>query len=121
MKTWFIIDFFASIPWEIFIKSDEATSSGSKTQNKATRKSAKMTKYFKIPKLLRMARLLRAFNKYARFYALTLVVLGMVVTLHVGACMIAQALEICVAEFLIFNDEVRLMPASSLAIRSSHV
>ena len=64
-----------------------------------------MTKYFKIPKLLRMARLLRAFNKYARFYALTLVVLGMIVTLHVGACMIAQALEICTAEFLIFDED----------------
>ena len=61
----------------------------------------KMSKYFKIPKLLRMARLLRAFNKYARFYALTLVILGMIVTLHCGACILGQTLSICEAEYII--------------------
>ena len=141
LKSWFIIDFFASVPWEVFVGSDEEvrlpyggemqTDKGrktphytpynphqltqpsqplhsqvgkSKTANKAQRKSVKMSKYFKIPKLLRMARLLRAFNKYARFYALTLVVLGMLVSLHVGACLVAKALEICTAEFWVDLD-----------------
>jgi len=101
-KSWFIIDFVASVPWEIFVGEDQAT--GSKTANKASRKSVKMSKYFKIPKLLRMARLLRAFNKYARFYALTLVILGMIVTVHVGACLIAKVLEICTEEFWVDLD-----------------
>ena len=35
LKTWFVIDFFASIPWEIFIGQEET---GSKTQDKAARK-----------------------------------------------------------------------------------
>jgi hyperpolarization activated cyclic nucleotide-gated potassium channel 2 len=96
LKSWFLIDAFASIPWERFV--DDATTS---KQNKNTRKSLKITKYFKIPKLLRIARLLRAFNKYARFYALTLVVLGMATTLHCAACMIAWTLDICSAPFLI--------------------
>jgi len=51
-----------------------------------------------------MARLLRAFNKYARFYALTLVILTMVATLHIGACLICSTLEICEQYFLLETE-----------------
>jgi len=117
LKSWFLIDFFASVPWEIFLAEGQ-DGTGSKTANKASRKSVKMSKYFKIPKLLRMARLLRAFNKYARFYALTLVVLGMLVTLHVGACLIAKALEICTGE--VRRSEERRLERSDSSIPPSN-
>lgn len=51
-----------------------------------------------------MARLLRAFNKYARFYALTLVVLTLAASLHIGACLICSTLEICEESFLVDLD-----------------
>ena len=101
LKTWFAIDFVASIPWEAFIATQAVSEDSSDSKKKATRKSVKMSKYFKIPKLLRMARLLRVFHKYARFYALTLVILWMILTVHVGACLVSFGLEICTGEFFV--------------------
>ena len=110
LSSWFVIDFFASVPWEYILLNfdDSAYAEADTKAKKAMRKSMKMSKYFKIPKLLRMARLLRAFNKYARFYALTLVILGMLVTLHCGACILGQTLSICDATFVVDvnNDNI---------------
>ena len=107
VSSWFLIDFFASIPWEYILASGESISDT--MDKKSARKSLKLSKYFKIPKLLRMARLLRAFNKYARFYALTLVILTMVATLHIGACLMCSTLAICEEYYLIDYDNTNTL------------
>jgi len=57
-QTYLFVDVVASVPWEYFI----AATSGASTTGGA-RKSLKLTKYFKIPKLLRMTRVIRFFSK----------------------------------------------------------
>ena len=55
-RTYFFIDFVASVPWERLIMEGNTSTGGA-------RKSLKLTKYFKIPKLLRMTRVIRFFSK----------------------------------------------------------
>ena len=46
LSTYFLIDFVASVPWEYFLEGTNSTD----------RKSLKLIKYFKIPKLMRISR-----------------------------------------------------------------
>ncbi|GMH85024.1 hypothetical protein TL16_g10099 [Triparma laevis f. inornata] len=93
LRTYFIVDFIASVPWEYF------------TNNSSTdRKSLKLIKYFKLPKLMRISRMIRFFNKYTRFYGLTLSIMSMFVLVHFEGTLTAGVLaDVCVE-----NDNIYL-------------
>jgi CRP-like cAMP-binding protein len=89
LQSYFIVDFMASFPWESVFASG---STDLKTGGVSNRKSLKLFKYFKLPKLMRISRMIRFFNKYARFYGLTLSVVTLFVAVHFCACLIAASL-----------------------------
>ena len=72
---WFWIDLFASIPYEAFVST-----------SKMTRKTLKMVKWFKIPRLLRIGKMLRLMKEHAKFYGPIAVALGYVLSVNFAAC-----------------------------------
>jgi uncharacterized membrane protein len=59
------------------------------------RKTIKLAKLQKLPKLLRVARLLKLLGKYSKFYSLILTVLGLVLSVHLYACLWIGLSSIC--------------------------
>ena len=83
---WFWIDIIASIPFEIFMSGVE---------NKSQRKAIKMTKYFKIPRLMRMGRVLKYLRKYAKYSGAFIVIFGFVLSCHFAACTWTMMFDLC--------------------------
>ena len=72
IKTWFLIDLLAAIPFDIL-----APTAGQTLQ---------VFKYLRLPKLLRMGRLLRVIRKRARYYGILVNVLAFIMFWHFWSC-----------------------------------
>ena len=86
LTTWFLIDFLGTFPFELFVKSDSASS----------RKSLKLIKYFKIPKLLRISRLMKYIRDHKFVYDVFQVFVLVLTFLHVGACIWMLVISPCI-------------------------
>ena len=94
MQTYFLVDFVASVPWELFLGNFES----------ADRKTLKLVKYFKVPKLMRISRMIRFFSKYTRFYGLTLSMMSMLVLVHAQGCITAGVIaDVCFENDYLFQ------------------
>ena len=82
---WFWIDVFASIPFEMFMQNTD----------KNSRKSIKMVKWFKIPRLLRIGRLLKKMKGYARFYKVFLAIALFLWMVHFLGCIWMSIVSDC--------------------------
>ena len=87
LEFWFWIDVLACIPFEQLLEGIYP--------NKASRKAIKMVKWFKIPRLLRLGRLLRYAKEYAKYWAPTALFFGIFFLLHLAACSWVAALDPC--------------------------
>ena len=85
LGSWFIIDIIGSLPFEKFVP--DASS--------ASRKSVKIAKWAKIPKLLRAGRLLKYLKRYAKFYMLFLVIASLILLTHFIGCAWLTIVEPC--------------------------
>ncbi|KAF4320644.1 hypothetical protein BBO99_00005435 [Phytophthora kernoviae] len=81
-RTWFIVDLISNFPLVLFVPS-----SG---------KSLKIVKLQKIPKLLRIGRLLKYLREYAKYYNLIVSFLGLSMGLHFFACIWASLFNECI-------------------------
>ena len=72
-KTWFLVDFVATFPWNSFLPTSNFN-----------RKTIKLLKYVKLPKLLRLGRLLRHFQLYHKYTGVTSVILGLLFFTHIA-------------------------------------
>ncbi|POM70895.1 Hypothetical protein PHPALM_12612 [Phytophthora palmivora] len=93
--SWFIVDLISNFPLVLFVPS-----SG---------KSLKIVKLQKIPKLLRIGRLLKYLREYAKYYNLIVSFLGLAMGLHLFACLWASLFNECYGmggEMLCTNEEV---------------
>jgi hypothetical protein len=79
--SWFIVDLISNFPLVLFLQS-----SG---------KSLKIVKLQKIPKLLRIGRLLKYLREYAKYYNLLVSFLGLAMGLHLFACLWASLFNEC--------------------------
>ncbi|KAG3238267.1 hypothetical protein PI124_g16763 [Phytophthora idaei] len=79
--SWFIVDLVSNFPLVLFVQS-----SG---------KSLKIVKLQKIPKLLRIGRLLKYLREYAKYYNLIVSFLGLAMGLHLFACIWASLFNEC--------------------------
>jgi len=93
LQTYFLVDFVASVPWELFLGEFESSD----------RKSLKLVKYFKVPKLMRISRMIRFFSKYTRFYGLTLSMMSMLVLVHAQGCLTGTLADVCLENDYIFQ------------------
>lgn len=101
LESWFFIDIFASIPFELFFGAS----------SKTTRKSLKILKWLKIPKLLRVGRIFKYLKRYIKFYRVFLLVsLGVLLT-HLMCCFWLTIMDPC-----IFLDEDEDIPVPPLAM-----
>ncbi|KAI9988077.1 hypothetical protein PInf_024338 [Phytophthora infestans] len=80
-RSWFIVDLISNFPLVLFVQS-----SG---------KSLKIVKLQKIPKLLRIGRLLKYLREYAKYYNLIVSFLGLAMGLHLFACLWASLFNEC--------------------------
>ncbi|KAG7386701.1 hypothetical protein PHYPSEUDO_015381 [Phytophthora pseudosyringae] len=80
-RSWFIVDLISNFPLVLFVQS-----SG---------KSLKIVKLQKIPKLLRIGRLLKYLREYAKYYNLLVSFLGLAMGLHLFACLWASLFNEC--------------------------
>ncbi|KAL3667075.1 hypothetical protein V7S43_008017 [Phytophthora oleae] len=79
--SWFIVDLISNFPLVLFVPS-----SG---------KSLKIVKLQKIPKLLRIGRLLKYLREYAKYYNLLVSFFGLAMGLHLFACLWASLFNEC--------------------------
>ena len=91
---WFWIDIFASIPFEMFLENT----------TKATRKSVKMVKWFKIPRLLRIGRLLKQMKGYARFYKVFLAIALFLWMVHFLGCIWMSIVSPCGDDYVKYYE-----------------
>jgi len=81
MRTWLLIDLVSVLPLELLAATEQ-------TDFKTTRKSVKLaSKWLKIPKLLRLARVMKSWKRHIRFKPIVEVVAVSVLALHIGACL----------------------------------
>lgn len=83
---WFWIDIVATIPFELF---------GALFENKSSRKAIKLVKWFKIPRLMRLGRVLKYLRQYAKFYKLILVTFAMILSTHMFGCIFVAIVAPC--------------------------
>ncbi|KAL8003903.1 hypothetical protein Plhal703r1_c11g0057221 [Plasmopara halstedii] len=81
LHSWFIVDLISNFPLVLFVQS-----SG---------KSLKIVKLQKIPKLLRIGRLLKYLREYAKYYNLIVSFLGLAMGLHLFACLWVSLFNEC--------------------------
>jgi potassium voltage-gated channel Eag-related subfamily H protein 2 len=81
MTSWFIIDFIGSFPFSAL--------DSSKVSQKQGKSIKAFAKYWKIPKLLRLGRLVKYTVKYTQYFHLVKLLNLFVVSLHWNACMYA--------------------------------
>ncbi|KAG6602775.1 Voltage-gated Ion Channel (VIC) Superfamily [Phytophthora cinnamomi] len=79
--SWFIVDLISNFPLVLFMP--------------ASGKSLKIVKLQKIPKLLRIGRLLKYLREYAKYYNLIVSFLGLAMGLHLFACLWASLFNEC--------------------------
>jgi hypothetical protein len=90
---WFWVDIFATIPFELFLANT----------TKATRKSVKMVKWFKIPRLLRVGRILKQLKGYARFYKVFLAIALLIWCVHFMGCIWMSIITPCGDDYYDYN------------------
>lgn len=83
---WFWIDIIATIPFELF---------GALFANKSSRKAIKLVKWFKIPRLMRLGRVLKYLRQYAKFYSLIMVTFGIILMTHMFGCIFVACVNPC--------------------------
>ena len=83
---WFWIDIIATIPFELF---------GALFANKSSRKAIKLVKWFKIPRLMRLGRVLKYLRQYAKFYSLIMVSFGIILMTHMFGCIFVACVNPC--------------------------
>ncbi|OQR96460.1 Voltage-gated Ion Channel (VIC) Superfamily [Achlya hypogyna] len=101
-SVWFFVDAFSSFPLEFFLTSDTAASV-------STRHSVKLVKYFKIPKLLRLGRLLKNIHRYRGYSGIVTVFGSLFFCAHCAACVWIVLVVPCpdgAADGLCANDQV---------------
>ena len=103
LEFWFWIDVLACIPFEQILEG--------MYPNKASRKAIKMVKWFKIPRLLRLGRLLRYAKEYAKYWAPTALFFGVFFIMHLAACSWVGALDPC-GEFIVLRESFVLEDGS---------
>lgn len=81
LNSWFVVDLVSNFPLVLFVQS-----SG---------KSLKIVKLQKIPKLLRIGRLLKYLREYAKYYNLIVSFLALAMGLHLFACLWAILFNEC--------------------------
>jgi hypothetical protein len=86
LEFWFWIDIIATIPFELF---------GALFENKSSRKAIKLVKWFKIPRLMRLGRVLKYLRQYAKFYKLILVTFAMLLSTHMFGCIFVAIIAPC--------------------------
>lgn len=84
VTTWFTVDLLGTFPFERLINAKSSS-----------RKSLKLIKYFKIPKLLRVSRLLKYIRVHKHMYDIFQVIVLVLTCLHVGACFWMAVLNPC--------------------------
>lgn len=85
LSTWFLIDLLGTLPFEHMISAQEVSS----------RKSLKLAKYFKIPKLLRISRVMKYVRNHQHVYDFSKVLILIFTLLHIGACGWVMLLDPC--------------------------
>lgn len=96
LSTWFLIDAIGTFPFERLISGDVAS-----------RKTLKLTKYFKIPKLLRVSRLLKYVRNHNYVYDFSKVLVSIFTMLHLGACTWVLLLDPCEKDMINYaGDQV---------------
>ncbi|OQR88452.1 Voltage-gated Ion Channel (VIC) Superfamily [Thraustotheca clavata] len=101
-SVWFYIDAFSSFPFE-FIFSNDSTASVS------TRHTVKLMKYFKVPKLLRLGRLLKNLNRYKGYNGIVTVFGSLIYVSHFTSCVWVLLVNPCpdgTIEPLCSNDQM---------------
>ncbi|GBG29481.1 Cyclic nucleotide-gated olfactory channel [Hondaea fermentalgiana] len=98
LESWFFVDILASIPFELIFGS----------QSKTTRKSLKILKWLKIPKLLRIGRIFKYLRRYIKFYRLFILGALSMLFVHLFGCFWISIVEPCVV--LDDGDEVPEIP-----------
>ena len=83
---WFWIDIIATIPFEIF---------GTLFANKSSRKAIKLVKWFKIPRLMRLGRVVKYLRQYAKFYSLIMVTFAVILSTHMFGCIFVACINPC--------------------------
>lgn len=118
LTTWFVVDILAAIPFDIVVPS----------VNSSHRKTLKILKYFRLPKLLRMGRLLRVIRKRARYYGILINLLTFAILWHALSCAwIAITVDCDLTPFYctgenvwpIYTNTLKIMLASLLLKDSS--
>lgn len=84
LSTWFLVDALGTIPFEILISG-----------NVSSRKSLKLVKYFKIPKLLRVSRVMKYVRNHMYVYDFSKILLVIFTMLHFGACVWVMLVAPC--------------------------
>ena len=119
---WFLIDLLGTFPFEKIINGESAS-----------RKSLKVIKYFKIPKLLRISRMMKYFRVRRRVYDVFQVVVLVFTFLHFGACIWMLVLNPCDDEHMtsdicaqsevsnIYAESFHLSAAMMLGVSNFHV
>lgn len=86
LKTWFLIDFVACVPWERLLTlrfSNEQVS------------SVVILRWAKLPKLVRVFRLFKTLQRYVRYYNVTLLTVILIFISHFGTCIWINIFQIC--------------------------
>lgn len=125
LSTWFLIDAIGTFPFERLISGDIAS-----------RKSLKLTKYFKIPKLLRVSRLMKYVRNHNYVYDFSKVLVLIFTMLHLGACVWVLLLdpceegmanyagdEVCAQEnmYRMYSEALHLSAAMFLGVSNNHI
>eukprot|EP00948_MAST-09A_sp_MAST-9A-sp1_P002472 g2472.t1 len=91
--SWFLVDFIGVFPFESF--AFLFTEEGTKVTQKAGRKAVKMFKYFKLPKLLRVSRMLKVLVGFQRYYGIISGILVYFFSAHLFSCLWMAVLDPC--------------------------
>eukprot|EP00397_Hematodinium_sp_SG-2012_P012777 GEMP01012957.1.p1 GENE.GEMP01012957.1~~GEMP01012957.1.p1 ORF type:complete len:698 (+),score=137.20 GEMP01012957.1:132-2225(+) len=80
IKTWFIFDFVAVIPWEMIVPSQKMLS---------------MNHLYRFPRLVRVTKVLRVLRGMALYIGVVFTLISIVTAIHIAACMLLFALKPC--------------------------
>ncbi|GMI33918.1 hypothetical protein TrCOL_g5251 [Triparma columacea] len=89
---WFIIDLIGTIPFKYFVTDGEKG------------KSIKLSKFFKIPKLLRISRVLKYMRNNKQVYDIFKVFVFIIISLHLGSCLWVLVIDPCKDGYLLVDS-----------------
>ena len=111
ISTWFVIDLLGTLPFEmvgLVLSFGESVVRSTRPPQRpsfplrfqlisgaSSRKSIKLVKYFKIPKLLRVSRVMKFLRNHRYVYDFTRVILVLLTALHLGACIWVTLINPC--------------------------